>query len=156
MKTFVRAGGPDGGRPRGDGAAANPRRGRTWGEIMHPEGSQGTWRDLPRLLGDSLRLVWTSGRNVFVLTSALQLVAALGIAAQLFIGKEVLETVLAAGGGAEFGDLVPVLAALVGVTVALDLARAVENEQSRVLGELVGRLAALVPSGVPQQGDLAR
>ncbi len=108
---------------------------------MHPEGSQGTWRDLPRLLGDSLRLVWTAGRNTFLLTSALQLVAAVGVAVQLFIGKEVLETVLAAGGGAEFGDLVPVLAALVAVTVALDLAQAVENEQSRVLGELVGRRA---------------
>jgi ATP-binding cassette subfamily B protein len=108
---------------------------------MHPEGSQGTWRDLPKLLLDSLKLVWAAGRNTFLLTSALQLAAALGIAAQLFVGKRVLETVLGAGGSVQFGDLVPVLAALVAVTVALDLARAIQTEQSRVLGELVARSA---------------
>jgi hypothetical protein len=36
------------------------RRPRTWWEIQHPEGSEGTWRDLPRLLGESLRLVWSA------------------------------------------------------------------------------------------------
>src|ERR687895_1011228 len=132
MNMVVRRDG-DGGRP--------PRRGRTWWEVMHPEGSQGTWRDLPQLLLDSLKLVWSAGRNTFVLTSTLQLLAAVGIAAQLFIGKAVLDEVLGSGEGVSFGDLVPVLAALVAVTVALDLARAVQTEQSRVLGELVGRKA---------------
>jgi ATP-binding cassette, subfamily B, bacterial len=108
---------------------------------MNPEGSEGTWRDLPRLLLDSIKLVWAAGRNVFLLTSTLQLVTALGIAVQLFVGKEVLDTVLGAGESVEFADLVPVLAALVAVTVALDLAQAIETEQTRVLGELVGRRA---------------
>jgi ATP-binding cassette, subfamily B, bacterial len=108
---------------------------------MHPEGSEGTWRDLPRLLLDSIKLVWAAGRNVFLLTATLQLVAAVGIAVQLFVGKEVLDTVLGAGESVEFGDLVPVLAALVAVTVALDLAQAIEAEQTRVLSELVGRRA---------------
>jgi ATP-binding cassette, subfamily B, bacterial len=108
---------------------------------MHPEGSQGTWRDLPRLLADSLRLVWSAGRNIFLLTAFLQLVAALGIAVQLFVGKEVLDAVLGTGGDLRLGELAPWLAALVGITVALDLARAIEAEQSRVLGELVGRKA---------------
>jgi ATP-binding cassette subfamily B protein len=108
---------------------------------MHPEGSQGTWRDLPKLLLDSLKLVWSAGRNTFLLTSALQLLAAIGIVAQLFVGKEVLSTVLDAGSTAEFADLAPVLVSLVVVTVALDLARAIQTEQSRVLGELVARKA---------------
>jgi ATP-binding cassette subfamily B protein len=108
---------------------------------MHPEGSEGTWRDLPRLLLDSLKLVWSSGRNTFILTSTLQLLTAAGIAIQLFVGKAVLDEVLGAGESVSFGDLVPVLGALVAVTVALDLARAVQAEQSRVLGELVGRRA---------------
>jgi ATP-binding cassette, subfamily B, bacterial len=128
-------------RGDGDGAAPSPRRGRTWWEVMHPEGSQGTWRDLPKLLLDSLKLVWSAGRNTFLLTSALQLAAALGIAAQLFVAKRVLNTVLGAGGSVQFSDLAPVLGALVVVTVAIDLARAIQNEQSRVLGELVGRKA---------------
>jgi ATP-binding cassette, subfamily B, bacterial len=126
---------------RGDGAQPGPRRGRTWWEVQHPEGSQGTWRDLPALLADSLRLVWGAGRNVFLVTSALQLLTAVGVAVQLFIGKAVLDTVLGAGASVSFGELVPVLAALVAITVALDLAQAIQNEQSRVLGELVGRRA---------------
>jgi ATP-binding cassette, subfamily B, bacterial len=140
MNTFVRGGG-DGAGPRRDGVAPGPRRGRTWWEVMHPEGSQGTWRDLPRLLLDSLKLVWSAGRNTFLLTSSLQLLAAIGIVVQLFVAKEVLDTVLGAGGSVSFSDLAPVLGALVVVTVALDLARAIQNEQSRVLGELVGRRA---------------
>jgi len=108
---------------------------------MHPEGSEGTWRDLPQLLADSLRLVWSSGRNIFLVTAVLQLVAAVGVAVQLFVGKEVLDAVLGAGGELRFGDLALPLAGLVAITVALDLAQAVQSEQSRVLGELVGRKA---------------
>jgi ATP-binding cassette, subfamily B, bacterial len=120
---------------------AGPRRGRTWWEVMHPEGSQGTWRDLPQLLADSLRLVWSAGRNIFLLTAALQLIAAVGVAVQLFVGKAVLDAVLGAGGELQFSELAVPLAALVAITVALDLAQAVQSEQSRVLGELVGRKA---------------
>jgi ATP-binding cassette subfamily B protein len=108
---------------------------------MHPEGSQGTWRDLPQLLADSMRLVWSAGRNIFLLTAALQLVAAVGVAVQLFVGKAVLSAVLGAGGELQFGELAVPLAALVAITVALDLAQAVQSEQSRVLSELVGRKA---------------
>ncbi len=108
---------------------------------MHPEGSQGTWRDLPHLLADSLRLVWAAGRNIFLVIASLQLVAAVGIAVQLFVGKQVLDAVLETGGELEVAELAPWLAALVGITVALDLAQAVQSEQSRVLGELVGRRA---------------
>ena len=141
-RVFVSGGGGGGGPRRGEGAAPGPRKGRTWWEVMHPEGSQGTWRDLPQLLADSLRLVWAAGRNIFLLTASLQLLAAVGIAVQLFVGKEVLDAVLGGGGGElEISELAPWLAALVGITVALDLAQAVQSEQSRVLGELVGRRA---------------
>jgi ATP-binding cassette subfamily B protein len=111
---------------------------RTWIEVMHPEGTRGRARDLPRLLADSFRLVWQSGRREFLITSTLQLVAALGVAAQLFVGKAVLEAVLRAGA---FSDVLPELVLLVGLTVALDFASAIEAEYSRVLGELVGRRA---------------
>src|SRR4029450_11911662 len=96
-------------RRGGDGGPPSPRRGRTWWEVMHPEGSQGTWRDLPKLLLDSLRLVWAAGGDTFLVTSVLQLAAAIGIVVQLFVGKEVLSTVLDAGSTVEFADLAPVL-----------------------------------------------
>jgi ATP-binding cassette subfamily B protein len=130
---MIQVGGGDGGRPR--------RGGRTWWDVMHPEGSTGTWRDLPRLLWDSIRLVWNSGRNVFLLTSALQLISAIGVVVQLFVAKAVFEAVLGNGGKADLETLAPPLVALVIVTVLLDLARAIQGEQSRVLGELVGRKA---------------
>jgi ATP-binding cassette subfamily B protein len=108
---------------------------------MDPEGSQGGLRDLPKLVADSLRLVWAAGRNQFLVTAGLQLVTAFGIAAQLFITKALLDSVLGAGGTDDFASLLPELAALVAITVALDLAGAIVAEQSRVLGELVGRRA---------------
>jgi ATP-binding cassette subfamily B protein len=123
------------------GGEARPQDTRTWIEVMEPEGSEGTWRDLPRLVAESVRLVWSAGRSVFLLTSALQLVTAFGVAAQLFVGKAVLDAVLAAGGGGAFAGVLPELAALVAITVALDFARAVEGEQSRVLSNLVARRA---------------
>jgi ATP-binding cassette subfamily B protein len=135
----ARDGGP-GGHRRRDGQPPS-RKPRTWWEIQHPEGSEGTWRDLPRLIGDSLKLVWEAGKREFLVMSALQLVEAVGVAAQLFIGKEVLDAVLAAGANEDFAGVLPELAGLVAITVALDFARAIETEQSRVLGELVGRRA---------------
>src|SRR5262245_62031818 len=133
VTTMIRVGGGDEGGPR--------RGGRTWWDVMHPEGSTGTWRDLPGLLWDSIKLVWSSGRNVFLLTSTLQLIAAIGVVVQLFVAKAVFEAVLGNGGKADLETLAPPLIALVAVTVTLDLARAVEQEQSRVLGELAGRKA---------------
>jgi ATP-binding cassette, subfamily B, bacterial len=130
---MIRVGGGDGGGPR--------RGGRTWWDVMHPEGSTGTWRDLPGLLGDSLKLAWSAGRNVFLLTSALQLISSIGVAVQLFVAQAVFSAVLGNGGKADLETLAPPLIALVAVTVTLDLARAVQAEQSRVLGELVGRRA---------------
>ena len=108
---------------------------------MHPEGAEGTWRDLPRLVADSVRLAWQAGRRELLITASLQLVSAVGVAAQLFVGKAVLDAVLRAGAADRFADVLPALAVLVGITVALDFAQAVETEQSRVLGELVGRKA---------------
>jgi ATP-binding cassette subfamily B protein len=107
---------------------------------MNPQ-ERGTFRDLPRLVRDSLRLVWSAGRNVFLLTSLLQLMSAVGIAAQLFIAKALFEAVLGTGGTDDLAGIVPELAALVVITVALDFARAIQNEQTRVLSELVGRKA---------------
>jgi ATP-binding cassette subfamily B protein len=135
----VRGGGP-GGPPRRDGDSSK-RKPRTWWEIQHPEGSEGSWRDLPRLIAASLKLVWGAGRREFAIMSALQLLEALGIAAQLFIGKAVLDAVLAAGASDNFAGVLPELAGLVAITVALDFARAIETEQTRVLSELVGRQA---------------
>jgi ATP-binding cassette subfamily B protein len=107
---------------------------------MNPE-EKGSFRDLPRLLADSFRLVWSAGRNEFLVTSTLQLLSAVAIAGQLFIAKDLFDAVLGAGDTRDLTAVVPELAALLAITIGLDVARAVQNEQTRVLSELVGRRA---------------
>ena len=74
-----------GGQPPVDGSPR--RKPRTWWEVMHPEGSEGTWRDLPKLLADSLRLVWSAGRREFLITSSAAAGVGARIAAQLFVAR---------------------------------------------------------------------
>jgi ABC-type multidrug transport system fused ATPase/permease subunit len=130
-----------------------PKEIRSFVEVMHPDGSTGTWRDLPRLMRESIRLVWEASPRVFLLTASLQIVAALGIAVQLFVFKYAFDAVLNAS-KSDFASVLPSLALLVGVSVILDLIRAIEGEQSRVLGELVGRRALDRVIDVAQNVDL--
>ncbi len=100
-------------------------------------------RSLPRLVSKALRLVWVAGRRELVVTTALQLLLGLGLIAQLLLGKSVLGSLLDENPpGGNFSLVVPELAALVALTVALNFANALQTEQSRVLGELVGRAAS--------------
>lgn len=117
------------------------RRSRTMWELMHPDDVRTSWRDLPALVGSSLRLVWEAGRGVFLLTAALQLLTAIAAGVQLFATKYALESVLKAGGGESFTTVVPAIAILVGLAVVMEVASSVQSEQSRVLGELVARRA---------------
>ena len=119
-----------------DGRPARPP--RTWQEVMRPEGSKGTWKELPGLLKSSFALVWQAGRRQFLITSSIQLATAVSMGVQLLLARQVLQSILRAH---DFGHVLPWLAAIVGLTLALDFARAIENEQSRLLGELVGRRA---------------
>jgi ATP-binding cassette subfamily B protein len=127
--------------PGRDAAASEgrPRRDtRSWPEVLHPEGWKGGWRELPQLLKSSLALVWGAGRREFLITSSIQLATAFAFAAQVLIAREVLHSIL---GARTFSAVLPWLIAIIGITILLDFARAVENEQSRLLGELVGRRA---------------
>src|SRR4051812_47409650 len=121
-------------------AAESPREVKPFIDVIEPEGWRGTRRDLPRLLVDSFRLVWSAGRRELLLTASLQLLSAAGVAAQLFVGKAVFSSVLEARGGS-FGDVLPALAVLIALTIALEVAQAVEAEQSKLLAELVSRRA---------------
>jgi ATP-binding cassette, subfamily B, bacterial len=119
-----------------EGRPARPP--RTWHEVMHPDGSKGSWKELPGLLKSSFALVWQAGRRQFLITSSIQLATAVSMGVQLLLAREVLQSILRAH---DFRHVLPWLGAIVGLTIALDFARAIENEQSRLLGELVGRRA---------------
>jgi ATP-binding cassette subfamily B protein len=116
-------------------------RGRSSFELLELDGPQGSLRELPGLLAASLRLVWSSGRRELLLTAGLQLVQGAGAAATLFVTRSLLGSAVHAGSGGRFGSVLPALAVLIGLTVVLELAQAVESEQSHVLAELVGRKA---------------
>jgi ATP-binding cassette, subfamily B, bacterial len=123
-----------------DGEESGGREHRAFIDVMEPEGVKSGWRDLPHLLAASFRLVWQAGRRELLITGTLQIASAAGIAAQLFVGRAVFASVLRAH-DAGFAHVLPSLGLFVGLMVGLDVARAVEAEQSRLLAELVGRRA---------------
>jgi ABC-type multidrug transport system fused ATPase/permease subunit len=128
---------PDGGDGGGAGRAPAGQ-GRTLDEVLHPQGSKGSWRELPGLLRSSLELVWQSGRREFLITASIQMATALSYALLLLLARSLLHAVL---GAHSLAAVWPWLVAVVGITIALDFARAIENEQSRLLAELVGQHA---------------
>jgi ATP-binding cassette, subfamily B, bacterial len=100
------------------------------------------WRTLPRLVRSSLAMAWQAGRRELLVTAVLDLCTGLLAAAQLLVGKQVLDAVLAArpaAGG--LGRLLPPLAALVAATLLQRFAAAAQREQQEILTELVNRHA---------------
>jgi hypothetical protein len=72
------------------------RRPRTRWELLEDQ-VKPTWRELPILVRDSLRLVWASGRGTFLLTASLQVATALAVGVELSVVRAVLQAVLEHG-----------------------------------------------------------
>src|SRR5947209_5086143 len=100
-------------------------------------------RELPRLVTGSLRLTWRAGPAALVVSGLLQLLAGIGVAAQLLVARRFLDEVIAAEhSGRSFGDVVPAMAVLGGISVFLALAATIQSEISGFLGELMSRQAS--------------
>jgi ATP-binding cassette, subfamily B, bacterial len=101
-----------------------------------------TLRHLVPLVRDAIALVWRAGRREFAVAAALQVLGGLGVAAQLLLAKQVLDTVLAADrSGESLRGALPGLLLLIGVTGLVTAASVVRTEQQRLLGELARREA---------------
>ena len=99
-------------------------------------------RRLPRLILQSIRMTWKASPRLFLLTIILQVASAVGVGAQLLLGKRVLDQLLGGERTTEaFGEVLPYLVGLVVLTVALSVSQAIQKEQGTVLGEHVSRLA---------------
>jgi ATP-binding cassette subfamily B protein len=99
-------------------------------------------RELPRLLGAALRIVWAAGRREAAIAIALQFVGGLGTGAVVLLGKRVLDGVLAADrSGDGIGGFLPSVLVLAGVTAMLGLVAAVRREHEELLAELTTRYA---------------
>jgi len=108
-------------------------------DLKGPADRMSEMRRVPFLVLEALRLVGRAGARSLVLVTALQLVSAVLIAAQLLVGRHVLQQLMALGpGGGSAESLVPGLALLVGATVLLGAVEALATHQQRYLAEIVG------------------
>jgi ATP-binding cassette subfamily B protein len=100
-------------------------------------------RELLGLLHGALRLTWRAGRGPLVASAVLQVLAGVGIAAQLLVARQFLTEVIAADHrGAGFGDVLPTLLVLAGISAVLAIAAAVQTEMAALLSELMSRQAS--------------
>lgn len=98
----------------------------------------GQVRRIPELTVEALRVVWRAGHRNFLVVVVLQVAAAGAVAAQLLVGREVLQDLMTVGEGAgDAGPLIPGLALLIGVTVFLGAIGALVAYQQRFLTEKV-------------------
>lgn len=103
---------------------------------------QRTLRRLPSLVARAVRLVERAGRGVFLGAVAVEIVAGVGVTAQLLIARWVLSEVITADReGAGLGAVTPSLLVLVAVTTVIALAGVALRELSALLSELVSREA---------------
>jgi ATP-binding cassette subfamily B protein len=97
-------------------------------------------RRLPQLSWQSMQILWAAGRNDFVLSTLLQVIAGIGVIGQLLIGRQGLQALLDAqqtGGGMQ--AILPWGIALALLSAAMFTASAVQRERQEILGEMVSR-----------------
>ncbi|TDE94049.1 ABC transporter ATP-binding protein [Occultella glacieicola] len=91
------------------------------------------------LIRQSVRLVWASGRGLFVGLLALQIAAALALAGQVLAVQAVLAAILDLDGSGATAALWTSVLVLAGLTAVTSIIGAVQGHMQRLLGELVAR-----------------
>ena len=106
-------------------------------------GGQGrSARELPRLVRAGLTISWHAGRRELITMAVLELLSGIGVAAEVVVGRRVLEAVLVTQHtSAGLASVWPSAALLGLITAALGLAGVVLREQQRMLSELTARYA---------------
>jgi ATP-binding cassette subfamily B protein len=96
-------------------------------------------RRFPSLLRTAVSIVWQAAPRDLALCAALQLVAGVAIAVQLLLIRALLSDLL--GGDPEFGSVVPEVAALAVIGIAVGMLGAWGAARQQVLSQLVMRYA---------------
>jgi ATP-binding cassette subfamily B protein len=123
------------------GADAGSRGAATVLDFRPPENRAAELRRLPRLTWEALRLVWSASDTHLARTVLLQVASAAAIGVQLLISRELLQAIVAIGGGGSVSLLYPWLAALAVFTAFLGAIAAVLAYEQRLLVELSSRYA---------------
>jgi ATP-binding cassette subfamily B protein len=99
-------------------------------------------RELPRLVAAGLAITWRAGPRELIIMAVLELLSGIGVAAEVVVGRRVLEAVLGTQHtSAGLASIWPSAALLGVITAALGLAGVVLREQQRLLSELTARYA---------------
>jgi ATP-binding cassette subfamily B protein len=98
-------------------------------------------RRFPELFARAVRITWGAAPRQLVITSGIQILSGLGVAAQVLIAKRVLTVALGGHGTVNLDALLPSVVALAVVTAALQFANTANTEVSRVLAGLVEKFA---------------
>lgn len=107
-----------------------------------PQGRSRSWRQLPKLVFDALRVSWRASPRELAATLLIQAGAGASMALQLLAAKEVLTQLLAIDGSQAAGDsLIPAFALLIAAMIAFGALTALADQRQRLLGELVARHA---------------
>ncbi len=99
-------------------------------------------REIPRLVAAGVAITWRAGRRELITIAGLELLSGIGVAAEVVVGRRVLEAVLTASHtAAGLGGVWPSAVALGVITAVLGLAGTVLREQQRLLSALTSRYA---------------
>jgi ATP-binding cassette, subfamily B, bacterial len=116
----------------------------------------GSWREVPRLTRDALKVAWAASRREFIATMALQACAGIAAMVQLLAAQQVLQRLLALnGGGGTTNDLIPAFAVLIGAMIAMGAMTALSDQRQRLLGEMVAQHAFAQIMRISTRVDLA-
>ena len=109
---------------------------------LNAQGEGRSARDMPRLVAAGLAITWHAGRRELITMAVLELLSGIGVAAEVVVGRRVLEAVLVTQhASAGLASVWPSAALLGVITAVLGLAGVVLREQQRMLSELTSRYA---------------
>jgi ATP-binding cassette subfamily B protein len=99
-------------------------------------------RDIPRLVAAGLAITWRAGRRELIVIAVLEVLSGIGVAAEVVVGRRLLESVLTAQQvTAGLSGVWPSAVVLGVITAVLGAAGAVLREQQRLLTEVTSRYA---------------
>ena len=97
---------------------------------------------MPKLIAGAIRLVWSAAHRELMLATGLQVLASVGLAVQVLVGRKLLSTFLHVGHpGTSATAVLPALVALAIATALIAVPNTGSSELQRILGEMVSRHA---------------
>jgi ATP-binding cassette subfamily B protein len=107
-------------------------------EILAPVKERNA-RQLPKLVLEAVRLVWSAARRELAMATGLQVLSSVGLATQVLVGRELLSSFIKLGHGGHATSVLPALIALAAATALIALTNTGATELQRLLGEMVAR-----------------